>query len=325
MVKQLRDSPEKLSDEIVEPTPMLEQELSLETLNAIKAIVSEEPEQASTSETTVAIVEAISAHPGFEAVKREVEPATKVVNEDMSPASQPVDGKDETGSSVEPPQDPLNSPLEQQIAPPQETAEPELSMDLIRQTVAESTIDEPVVETLRVPEEEIVRPPSVFLRLKRHIRKKLRMHVLILRMKIRDRMPTRREALRALTPRRIAIAVIIASILLKPWFLPTVFVLWAFFGSLILLAMGPDRVRHYSGLLWKRYKRKNPEKAKEISTRLMSLFEKWQGHLDRLPSRWTQGLHLPQVQSEADKYAAESAYASRMARIVQDETPKSYS
>ncbi len=128
-----------------------------------------------------------------------------------------------------------------------------------------------------------------------------------------------------LTPRRLAVAVIIVALWLEPWFLPTVLVLTLFFGTLIALLLGPDRMRHYAELGWKRFERRQPQKASELRLKAMYRLNSLQRRLDKLPSRWTQGLYLPQVPAEADHAAADSAYAQRMARMAQDQRRQGYS
>lgn len=138
-------------------------------------------------------------------------------------------------------------------------------------------------------------------------------------------LPDDETLLRVLTPRRIAIVVIIAAILLEPWFLPTVFILLAFFGGVTAFVMGPDRLRHYSEVVWKYFSRRKPEKAAAVRSKAMRHLERTQSKLDRLPSKWTGAVHLPQLQSDEDRSRAETAYARRMARMAQDESRQTYS
>lgn len=302
------------------PTPMLEQELSQDTLNAIKAIVSGDPKEAPASKTSVTTPEVL------------VLTAADFVPKSGVDTAPPADACSDEQADLE------NESELAEIMPAEEIddlavqttsykadeivkdAEPDIELELIRSAIEDSEVIAP--EPL--PEAGVVPPPGIGLRLKRHLRNKIRMHFLIVKMKLRDRLPTKKEVIKSMTPRRLAITIMIATALIEPWFYPTALVLILFFGSLVLLLMGPDRVRHYADLAWRRYKRLNPEKALELRARAMDLFERWQSKVDRLPSRWTQGLHMPQFQSEAEKSAAESAYAVRMARIAQDERPKSY-
>ncbi|CUI26375.1 hypothetical protein [Cognatishimia activa] len=359
MVDQLAETPR--------PTPMLEQELSQETLDAIKAIVTDGSPEKPQEEVKSAICDAMNAAPPqntplahcAEALPVNVVDSTDVIKELIEENRQPdVDSSESsalaTGEKADvmlevrdeksaarfeaatfldnnaeptPAVDAFNIDSESQP----ELLKPDTDIDLIRQTLAEdigiSEEDRVVGTRHHSDQSEVgeVPPPGIALRLKRHLRNKLRMHMLILKMKIRDRLPTKREVLRGLTPRRLAIAVIIIAILLEPWFIPTVLVLAVFFGALTVLLMGPDRVRHYGEMFWKRYRRKQPVKARALQDRVMSLMEKWQSKVDKLPSKWTGGLHMPQIQSDAEKLAAESAYATRMARIARDEVPKSHS
>lgn len=315
-----------------EPASMLEQELSRETLNAIKAIVSDGSDQTSNDDTRAAISDCVASPVAVPVAKSVTEKAPVLKLQESDKVDFPADETlDDTVDDIKEPFIEETELHSQQDDAEQESkdlkVEDSLPVDvgLIRQTVAEMDHHiEPVepksskANTIAAPEEVVISPPGLGLRLKRYLMLKLRMHALILKMKIRDRIPTKREALRAMTPRRLAIATIVLAILLEPWFLPTAFVLVLFFGSLTLLLMGPDRVRHYSEKIWKWYGRKNPEKATRLHRRMMALLERWQGKVDRLPSKWTQGIHLPQIQSDAEKSAAESAYAMRMARIAKD-------
>lgn len=140
-----------------------------------------------------------------------------------------------------------------------------------------------------------------------------------------SRMPDAKTLISMLTPRRLAVAVIIAAILIEPWFIPTVLLLTLFFGTFFALLLGPDRIRHYAELGWKQFERRRPERAAELRLRAMYRFGRLQRRLDKLPTRWTRGLHLPQVQTEAAQSAAESAYAKRMARMAQEQRQQSYS
>ena len=142
---------------------------------------------------------------------------------------------------------------------------------------------------------------------------------------LKSRAPTVKAVLSLATPRRIAVAVIVSAILIEPWFLPTVLFLTLLVVSFIALALGPDRVRHYSELGWKRYATRHPEKARQLQKKAMYRMERLQKRLDKLPSRWTQGLHLPQMQSEAEQSAAETAYSRRMAQMAREERQQSYS
>lgn len=302
------------------PTPMLEQELSQDTLNAIKAIVCGGPEEEMAAKTPAKISEVlvlteadIAPPPGIEAKSETDVSSDEQTNLDieLELAEALLAEEDDDLPAHE---------TSSEAADITDEAEPDIEIDLIRSAIEDSE----AVAPEPVPEAGVVPPPGIGLRFKRHVRNKIRMHILIIKMKLRDRLPTRREVIKSMTPRRLAVMVLIAAALIEPWFYPTALVLILFFGALVMLLLGPDRVRHYTDLAWRRYKRLNPEKALELRARAMDLFEKWQSKVDRLPSRWTQGLHMPQFQSEAEKSAAESAYAVRMARIAQDERPKSY-
>ncbi|UZD91139.1 hypothetical protein [Cognatishimia activa] len=123
------------------------------------------------------------------------------------------------------------------------------------------------------------------------------------------------------TPRRLAIATIIAAILIEPWFIPTVLLIAVFVTSFIALALGPDRIRHYSELGWKRYSKRNPKKAQRLQKKAMARMERLQKRLDKLPLN----IDLPQMQTEKEQSAAETAHSRRMARIAQEERQQSYS
>lgn len=127
------------------------------------------------------------------------------------------------------------------------------------------------------------------------------------------------------TPRRIAIAVILTTFLIEPWFIPTALILMLLIMSFIALALGPDRMRHYFGLGWKRFAARRPKKAARLQKQAMHRLERFQKRLDKLPFRMGQGIHLPQMQTEAEQSAAETAYSRRMAQMAREERQQSYS
>jgi len=128
----------------------------------------------------------------------------------------------------------------------------------------------------------------------------------------------------AITPRRLALVVTLITFVIRPWFLPTVLFVILLLTTFIALLLGPDRVRHYAEVLWQRFERRRPEKAAELRQKTRYRFNRLQKRLDKLPARWTGGLHMPQMQSEAEQSAAETAYAKRMARLAQDRGRQSY-
>lgn len=293
-------------DKTPKPTPMLEQELSQETLDAIKAIV-------------IGGQNTVSPAPSEQLPSEGEQARVSELTNEPEPISLLCSDGAEQGKS----QDDVRQSEEGLVAESVAEDERSSNIEMIREAV-EFSENLTATETVLAPEEIVTRPPGVALRLKRHLRNKIKMHFLILKMKVRDLLPTKREALQSLTPRRLAIALMLAVLFVEPWFYPTVLVLILFLGSFTLLLMGPDRTRHYADLGWRRFKRRNPEKALEIRARAMDLSEKWQTKVDRLPTRWTRGLHMPQFQTEAEKSAADSAYAHRMARIALEEQPKAY-
>lgn len=128
-----------------------------------------------------------------------------------------------------------------------------------------------------------------------------------------------------ITPRRLSVLVMFITFLIRPWFLPTVLLLVLLLAVFVALLLGPDRIKHYSEVLWKGFERRRPEKAAELRLKAMRRLNRMQKRLDKLPARWTQGLYLPQMQSDAEQSAAETAYAKRMARMAQDQRQQRYS
>ncbi|SHG80745.1 hypothetical protein [Cognatishimia maritima] len=186
-----------------------------------------------------------------------------------------------------------------------------------QETLATENVEATVSAVLTEDKIKVKKPSRLSLFVSRQARR--------LWAKILQIIPDDETLIRVCTPRRVAVALILFSVIIEPWFFPTVLVLALFFGSLIGILMGPDRIHHYAELGWKRYERKRPEKALELRNKAMDRLERWQAVADRLPSRWTQGLHLPQFQTDEERAAAECAYANRMARIAREESRKSYS
>lgn len=339
------------------PASMLEQELSQDTLDAIKAIVSDGGDTEPADIVQDAITESVSAlrvdeepaEKSVECAEGTVDSSTAIEDEvaietapeietDVDAAVEPVAMQLKEPAQPEVTDLSVDDPVEDQSERPEEPILdlPDHEVALIRETVASAeNVEDHAKESTNYKENtnykegrghsEAEKPPSMFGRLKQSLRNRIRLRFLILKMKLRDRTPTKKEFIQSLTPRRLAIAVMVAVALIKPWFYPTAAILLLLLGGFVLLLMGTDRIRHYLDLAWRRYKRLHPEEAVARRTRAMDLMERWQAKLERLPFRWAQGVHLPQFQSEAEKSAAESAYASRMARIAQDDLPKSYS
>ncbi|MFY0595468.1 MAG: hypothetical protein JXQ85_03455 [Cognatishimia sp.] len=140
------------------------------------------------------------------------------------------------------------------------------------------------------------------------------------------RQATRTDSLwRHLTPRRVALVATLMTFIINPWFLPTVLVVVLFFVTLFALLLGPDRIRRYSEVLWRRYEKRQPAKAAALRVKASKRMDRFQKRLDKLPGSWTRGLHMPQMQSEADQAAAERAYIRRMAHMAREEGQQSFS
>ncbi len=131
-------------------------------------------------------------------------------------------------------------------------------------------------------------------------------------------LPSGAKVAAVLTPRRLAIAIILMSIWLKPLFLPTAFLIFAFVTAFICLALGPDRCQGIARWGWARFSKRRPEKAESLRIRFNKRRSRLQARLDKLPQGWVRGLHLPHWQSDQRAEAAESAFASRMSNLARD-------
>jgi|GEM_PF-6000308 len=144
--------------------------------------------------------------------------------------------------------------------------------------------------------------------------------------KLAARKATRNGSLwRHVTPRRAALVATLMTFVINPWFLPTVLIVVLFFVTLFALLLGPDRIRRYSEALWRRYEKRKPAKAAALRVKATKRMERFQKRLDKLPGSWTRGLHMPQMQSDADQAAAERAYIRRMAHMAREEGQQSFS
>ncbi|MGH1467179.1 MAG: hypothetical protein ACRBBQ_17640 [Cognatishimia sp.] len=118
------------------------------------------------------------------------------------------------------------------------------------------------------------------------------------------------------TPRRLAIVVIIAAILLEPWFLPTVVAYIALALMLAWLVAGRARLAGAGQALWQWRARRNPKAAESMRLKCLLVTERLQRWLDRLPRGVGDKIHLPVWQSQAVVADAENAYNIRMAQLA---------
>ncbi|GAA6208832.1 hypothetical protein NBRC116601_21250 [Cognatishimia sp. WU-CL00825] len=118
------------------------------------------------------------------------------------------------------------------------------------------------------------------------------------------------------TPRRLAIVVIIAAIILEPWFLPTLAAYVALLIALVLLVAGRARLARAGQAIWQWRARRNPQAAETMRLKVLLLTERVQRWLDRLPKGVGEKIHLPVWQSQTAVTDAENAYVVRMAQLA---------
>ena len=165
---------------------------------------------------------------------------------------------------------------------------------------------------------ENTKEESITTRVRRAIGVRARIQVLKLRLALRDRIPNWRD----ITPRQIAVAVIILAVMLEPWFVPTVVLLTAFILSFVVLFAGWDRCVYWCQRGWGWYRRRNRARAEDIRLGYLRTADRLQVWIDRLPESWARAIHLPHWQSAERQDAADEAYSSRLARMSVDTPAK---
>lgn len=120
------------------------------------------------------------------------------------------------------------------------------------------------------------------------------------------------------TPRRLAILVILATVWLQPWFIPTVLLCIAAIFAVTLLVFGRERCRSFGARVFSIYAKARPEKAERLRKRVNARRARMQARLDKLPFVSGPKPQVPHWQSTDSEAAAEQAYARRMQAIHKD-------
>ena len=88
-------------------------------------------------------------------------------------------------------------------------------------------------------------------------------------------------------------ALVAAVFLWRPWLIPILLVVTFFTVLVAYFSLGPDRVAELVVNNWKRLRARRPELAETIRLRAGVMAGRIDAFLDRLPEKWTEGLHVP--------------------------------
>lgn len=120
-------------------------------------------------------------------------------------------------------------------------------------------------------------------------------------------------------PRSLALLVLMAVFLWRPWFIPTLGVVLGLFLLLLVIALGPDRVSAVAGWWFQRYRQRNPKGAARLILRGNRLLRRAEGLAERLPPAWVQGFYLPELEANGPAPEDTTFLQERFERIASQE------
>lgn len=94
-------------------------------------------------------------------------------------------------------------------------------------------------------------------------------------------------------PQLVAWLLVAAVFLWRPWLIPILLLVTFFTVLVAYFSLGPDRVAELVVTNWKRLRARRPELAETIRLRAVATAKRIDAVLDRLPEKWTDGLHVP--------------------------------
>ncbi|WP_299355822.1 hypothetical protein [uncultured Shimia sp.] len=120
-------------------------------------------------------------------------------------------------------------------------------------------------------------------------------------------------------PRNIAIMLLIAIAVWRPWFIP-IFTLVVFLLLGLLIAfLGTDRVAAIVSWWYNRLRRRNPQRAKRLLKRGNRLLMSVEWLADRLPPSWVHGFHIPDLEGALEPPVDDEKLKSRFEKIAAQE------
>lgn len=125
------------------------------------------------------------------------------------------------------------------------------------------------------------------------------------------RRPSGRAKLRAL-----GIAAVLGTVFIWPWAIPLVLLGLVWLALVLFIFVGGERLYVAFAAVYRWLNRLAPERAERFRVRLDGLALRCDALLDRLPGRWTDGVHLPDFSREAMNDPSETDWPEPFERIA---------
>lgn len=110
--------------------------------------------------------------------------------------------------------------------------------------------------------------------------------------KVRGYRPTRKH---------VFFASIALIVFLRPWLIPAILFVTFWVVLIAYLTLGPDRVAELVSNGWQRLRARRPELAETIRQKADRMALRVDKLLDRLPTKWTENLYLPDFSQPVEK------------------------
>lgn len=94
-------------------------------------------------------------------------------------------------------------------------------------------------------------------------------------------------------PRLLSILFLLALIILKPGFVLFLFLMFVLVGLVLYFSFGPDQVESFAIERFRRLRERDSDAAEKLRHRAAKASKTLSMIVDRLPDKWTAGLHLP--------------------------------
>lgn len=115
--------------------------------------------------------------------------------------------------------------------------------------------------------------------------------------------------------KHVILTVLVLMVAFKPWWIVLAFAVPLLIGSLVTLALGPDRCIEFSKKAWTVFGKRYPDRAYALEMRLRRNSAKIDLFLKKMPAWLVGDLAMPQWDNDVRRARADEAFAKRLGQL----------